>query len=57
MSIEGPAHSAVVARLEHPEVNLAAWGGIVYPLSLIIESPIVMLLSASTALCKIGTPT
>ncbi len=52
MSIEGPAHSAVVARLEHPEVNLAAWGGIVYPLSLIIESPIVMLLSASTALCK-----
>lgn len=52
MSVEGPAHSAVVARLTRPEVNLAAWGGIVYPVSLIIESPVVMLLSASTALSK-----
>jgi hypothetical protein len=52
MAIEGPALSAVMARLAHPEVNLAAWGGIVFPLALIVESPIIMLLSASTALSK-----
>jgi len=52
MAAEGPALSAVVARLAAPEINLAAWGGIVFPLLLIIESPIVMLLSASTALSK-----
>ncbi|MGC9466995.1 MAG: hypothetical protein ACP5HS_00250 [Anaerolineae bacterium] len=52
MAIEGPAHSAVVARLVNPEVNLAAWGGIVYPIALIVESPVVMLLSASTALSR-----
>ena len=52
MSIEGPAHSAVVARLPNAEINLAAWGGIVFPVALIIESPVVMLLTASTALSK-----
>jgi hypothetical protein len=52
MSAEGSAVSAVVARLANPEINLAAYGGIVFPLSLIIESPIIMLLSASTALSK-----
>jgi hypothetical protein len=52
MSIELPALSAFVARLPEAEINLAAYGGIVYPLALIIESPIIMLLSASTALCK-----
>jgi hypothetical protein len=52
MSFEGPAHSAIVARLVNPEINLAAWGGIVFPVALIIESPVVMLLSASTALSK-----
>jgi len=52
MSLEGPAHSAIVARLTDAEINLAAWGGIVFPIALIIESPIVMLLPASTALSK-----
>jgi len=52
MALELPAQSAVVARLANPEVNLAAYGGIVMPLAMIIESPIVMLLSASTALSK-----
>src|SRR5262249_10711212 len=33
-------------------VSLAAYGGVVFPLSLLIESPILMLLSASTALSK-----
>lgn len=52
MGAELPALSAVVARLANPEVNLAAYGGVVFPLALIIESPVIMLLAASTALSK-----
>jgi hypothetical protein len=52
MGAELPALSAVVARLANPEINLAAYGGVVFPLSLIVESPIIMLLAASTALSK-----
>ncbi len=52
MGAELPALSAVVARLPNPVINLAAYGGVVFPLALIIESPIIMLLAASTALCK-----
>jgi hypothetical protein len=51
MSIEQPAAQAVITRLPHFEVNLAAWG-VVFGLSLIIEAPIIMLLAASTALSK-----
>lgn len=50
MAAEGPLLSAAMARLADPEINLAAYGGIVWPLALIIESPIIMLLAASTAL-------
>jgi len=52
MSVSQPAMSAVIARLADPEINLAAYGGVVHPISLIIESPIIMLLAASTALSK-----
>jgi hypothetical protein len=52
MGAEVPALSAVVARLPNPEISLAAYGGVVFPLALIIEAPIIMLLAASTALCK-----
>ncbi len=52
MGAEAPLVSAIVARLAEPEFNLAAYGGIVMPLAFIIESPIIMLLSASTALSK-----
>lgn len=52
MGAELPALSAVVARLAQPEINLAAYGGVVFPLALIIESPIIMLLAASTALSR-----
>jgi hypothetical protein len=52
MAFELPGISAIIARLPNPEVNLAAYGGIVFPLSLIVESPIIMLLAASTALSK-----
>jgi len=52
MATELPMLSAVIARLENPEVSLAAYGGIIFPLSLLIEAPIIMLLAASTALSK-----
>jgi hypothetical protein len=52
MGAELPALSAIVARLPQPEINLAAYGGVVFPLALIVESPIIMLLAASTALSK-----
>lgn len=52
MAVESPSLTAVMARLPNPEINLAAFGGVVFPLSLIIEAPIIMLLAASTALSK-----
>ncbi len=52
MGVEMPALSAVMARLPHAEINLAAYGGIVYPFALIVEAPVIMLLSASVALSK-----
>lgn len=52
MGVELPTLSAVVARLPNPEINLAAYGGVVFPISLIVEAPIIMLLTASTALSK-----
>jgi len=50
MGLELPVVSAVMARLADPEINLAAYGGVTMPLALLIEAPIMMLLSASTAL-------
>ena len=52
MGFELPAVSAFIARLADPEIHLAAYGGVVFPLALVIESPIIMLLAASTALCR-----
>jgi len=52
MGLELPTVSAVVARLPAATVSLAAYGGVVMPLSLLIEAPIIMLLAASTALAR-----
>jgi len=52
MALEGPALNIVVARLADPKIHLAAYGSLVFPLALLIEAPIIMLLAASTALCK-----
>lgn len=52
MGMEAPILSAFVARLADPEIHLAAYSGVVFPLALIVESPIIMLLAASTALSK-----
>lgn len=52
MGLELPAVSAMMARMREPTVSLAAYGGVVFPLALMIESPVIMLLSASTALSR-----
>jgi len=52
MSMELPAINAIVARLSNPEINLAAYGGFVFPIALTIEAPIIMLLAGSTALSR-----
>ncbi|MEW5763930.1 MAG: hypothetical protein ACOYXN_00665 [Acidobacteriota bacterium] len=49
MSLEGPYLAAILARLENPVPNLAAYG-VAFVLAMLFESPIIMLLSASTAL-------
>ncbi len=49
MAIEQPALAAVVARLPDETVNLAAFG-IAFSLALVVESPIIQLLTAGTAL-------
>ncbi len=51
MSVEGPFLASIIARLADEKVNLAAYG-VAYAFALIAESPIIMLMSASTALCK-----
>ena len=51
MAVELPLLTAVVGRLPDERIHLAAYGSIVFPLSLVIEGPIIMLLAASTALC------
>ena len=52
MGAELPVIAAVMARLADPKISLAAYGGVVFPLALMIEAPIIMLLAASTALSK-----
>ena len=52
MGLELPAVSAVMARLADPEISLAAYGGVVFPLAMLIEAPIIMMLAASTALSR-----
>ncbi len=51
MSLEGPYLSALIARSAEPKFNLAAYG-IAFSLALIIEAPVIMMMSASTALVK-----
>jgi len=52
MALELPAINIVVTRLANPEIHLAAYGSVVFPLALLVEAPIIMLLAASTALCS-----
>lgn len=52
MGLELPLVSAAMARMRDPVTSLAAYGGVVFPIALLIESPIVMMLTASTALSR-----
>ncbi|HEY7698356.1 MAG TPA: MATE family efflux transporter [Vicinamibacteria bacterium] len=49
MSVEGPFLAAVIARLPDPTFNLAAYG-VAFSFATLAEAPIIMILSASTAL-------
>lgn len=51
MAVEGPILVAVIARLADPELNLAAFR-VAFSFALFIEAPVIMLLSAGTALVK-----
>lgn len=52
MGLELPLVNAAIARLPEERLNLAAYGSLVFPLSLLIEAPIIPLLAASTALSR-----
>jgi len=49
MAMEGPFLAAIIARLPEPKFNLAAFG-ISFSFALLIEAPIIMIMSASTVL-------
>jgi len=51
MALEGPILTSFIARLADSTLNLAAYG-IAHPLAMLVESPIIMMLSASIALVK-----
>jgi hypothetical protein len=51
MSLEGPFLTAIIARLAEPKFNLASYG-VAFSLALIIEAPVIMIISASIALVK-----
>ncbi|MGD8699882.1 MAG: hypothetical protein PVJ43_11360 [Gemmatimonadales bacterium] len=51
MAAEGPFLAAVIARLPEPKFNLAAYG-IAFAFAILVEAPIIMIMSASTALVE-----
>ncbi len=51
MAAEGPYLAAIIARLPDAAPNLAAFG-VAFAFAIIIESPVIMLMSASTALVE-----
>jgi hypothetical protein len=51
MAVEGPFLAAVIARLAEPTYNLAAYG-VAFSLALVVEAPVIMIMSAATALAR-----
>jgi hypothetical protein len=51
MAVEGPFLTALIARLPEPVYNLAAYG-VAFAIALVLESPVINMMSASTALAK-----
>ena len=56
MATEGPFLVAIIARLPDPTFNLAAYG-VAFALAILIEAPVIMLMSAATSLVRdrVGT--
>lgn len=52
MGVEMPMLAVAMTRMPGGDPHLAALGALVYPLSVLIEAPIIMLLAASTALVR-----
>jgi len=51
MAVEGPFLSAIIARLADPTLNLASYG-VAFSVALMVEAPIIMVMSATTALVR-----
>jgi len=51
MAAEGPFLAAVIARLGDPAYNLAAFG-VAMAIAMIVEAPVIMMMSAATALVR-----
>jgi len=51
MALEAPFLAAVIARLDDPKHNLAAFG-VAFSMAILVEAPVIMILSASTALVE-----
>ncbi|MGI9625879.1 MAG: hypothetical protein ACR2QM_03515 [Longimicrobiales bacterium] len=51
MAMEGPFLAATIARLPDPKLNLAAHG-VAFAIAILIEAPVIMIMSASTALAR-----
>ncbi len=49
MAVEGPFLAALIARLDAPTIQLAAYG-VAFTVAMLVEAPIVMIMSASSAL-------
>ena len=51
MASEGPFLAAIIARLPEAKFNLAAYG-VSFAFAILIEAPVIMIMSASTALVE-----
>ena len=54
MASEGPFLAAIIARLPDPKFNLAAFG-VALAFAILVEAPVIMIMSASTALVDDAT--
>jgi hypothetical protein len=52
MSAEPSALAAIVARMAHPDINLAAYGSVSFAINGLIQAPLLSLLSLSTSLSR-----
>lgn len=53
MAFEGPLLAATIARLAEPKLNLAGHG-VAFAIAILVEAPVIMLMTAATALVRDG---